>query len=80
MKGFSGYEANKILMDELPNRIKGEAFWQDESFDRSIRNRTELANKINYTLNNPVKIGLVKHWKDWKWNYIHPDFMRFVKT
>ncbi len=79
MKGFSGYEANKLLMDESPNRKKGESFWQDESFDRSIRNRTELAIKINYTLNNPVKIGLVKDWKDWKWSYIHPDFIKFVE-
>jgi REP element-mobilizing transposase RayT len=79
MKSYSAYEANKILIDEFPDRMKNESFWQSESFDRSIRNRTELANKINYTLNNPVKIGLVTHWKDWKWNYIHPDFIKFIE-
>ena len=79
MKSYSAYEANKILKDEFPNRTQGEPFWQTESYDRSIRNRIELRNKINYTLNNPVKAGLVKHWKDWKWNYIHPSFMKFVK-
>ena len=72
IKGFSAWESNKIL-----NRV-GERFWQIESFDRMIRNREELKNRINYTLNNPVEVGLVKHWKEYPYNYIHPDFLKFV--
>lgn len=79
MKGYSAFQANKILVDEIPDRKKGDSFWQEESFDRSIRDRRELQQKIFYVLNNPVKIGLVKHWQDWKWNYIHPDFLKFIK-
>ncbi|MEM6320185.1 MAG: hypothetical protein AAF960_21115 [Bacteroidota bacterium] len=72
MKGFSGYAANKIL-----DRT-GYPFWQIESFDRMIRDRAELRYRINYVLNNPIEVGLAKHWKDWPYNYIHPDFLKFV--
>lgn len=72
IKGFSGREANKLL-----DRT-GERFWQIESFDRVIRDRTELRSRINYTLNNAVEAGLVKHWKFYKHNYIHPEFIEFV--
>jgi hypothetical protein len=40
-------------------------FWQPESLDRIIRDRNDLAEKINYTLNNPVKAGLVKTANEW---------------
>ena len=43
-----------------------------------IRDRAELKYRINYTLNNAVESGLVKHWKAYKHNYIHPDFLKFV--
>ena len=72
IKGFSGRLANKAL-----NRV-GKRFWQIESYDRMIRNRDELRRKINYVLNNPVEVGIVKHWRDYKHNYIHPDFLKFV--
>ena len=72
MKGFSAFKANKLL-----NRT-GERFWQIESFDRMVRDRTELKYRINYVLNNSVEAGIVPHWKDYKHNYIHPDFLKFV--
>ena len=72
LKSFSALEANKVLGRE------GHKFWQAESFDRVIRNTTELQMRINYVLNNPVKIRLVSHWKEWKYNYIHPDFLQYI--
>jgi putative transposase len=78
LKGYTGFKTNKILLETIPERKAGTSFWQDESFDRSIRNRIELKRRSNYVLNNPVKIGLIKHWKDWKWSYIHSDFLSFV--
>lgn len=74
MKGFSAREINKLL-----DRT-GEHVWQEESYDRMIRDRAELVFRINYTLNNPVVIGLVKRWQDWPYNYIHPDFLKFVTS
>ena len=73
LKSFSANEANKAL------GRKGQKFWQAESFDRVIRDIEELKFRINYVLNNPVEAGLVRHWKEWKYNYIHPDFLKWAK-
>lgn len=50
-------------------------FWQPESFDRIVRDRNDMANKISYILNNPVKAGFVNYWKKWKWSYCRPEFL-----
>lgn len=73
IKTYSGRRANKILDRHCAS------FWQDESFDRTIRHRPDLIAKINYVLNNPIKAGLVKEWKDWKWNYIRPEYKHLLK-
>ncbi len=63
LKSYTAQKANQILG-------RSGAFWQHESYDHCIRNPDELHRIIMYVLNNPVKIGLVKEWKDWKWNYL----------
>jgi REP element-mobilizing transposase RayT len=68
LKGFSASEINKVL-----NR-KG-TFWHSESYDNVIRSRNELHNKIMYTLNNPVRAGLVNHYKDWPYSYCNSKFL-----
>ena len=50
-------------------------FWQDESFDRLIRDDKELFNTIKYALMNPVKAGLVDDWKKWDYSYCHPSYL-----
>ena len=50
-------------------------FWQDESFDRWIRDETELYNIIKYVLLNPVEAGLVRRWDEYKNTYCHKDFI-----
>jgi REP element-mobilizing transposase RayT len=45
------------------------SFWQAESYDHVIRNQREYENIVWYTLNNPVKAGLVEKWEDWKFTY-----------
>lgn len=62
IKGYSAREANKIL-----NR-KGQ-FWEPESYDHEIENDASFNRIVRYVLNNPVKAGLVKDWRDWKWNW-----------
>jgi REP element-mobilizing transposase RayT len=49
-------------------------FWQREYFDRVVRDRNDLQKKINYVLNNPVKIKLEKNWKDWPFIWCHKGF------
>jgi len=49
------------------------AFWQQESYDRVVRDAEELERIIGYVLYNPVKAGLVEDWRDWPWSYCRPD-------
>jgi len=49
------------------------AFWHSESYDHVIRDADELNRTIRYILENPVKAGLCKHWKDWPWSYVKPE-------
>lgn len=51
-------------------------FWQDESFDRWIRNDKELFNVVNYVLRNPVKAGLVEYWGDWQYTYVRKEYLQ----
>lgn len=45
--------------------------FQDESFDRIIRNDKEIYEKLNYILNNPVKRDLIENGYDYKWYYLY---------
>jgi len=62
LKGYTAREANRIL------GRKG-AFWEAESYDHVIKKDSEYERVVKYVLNNPVKAGLVKNWRDWKWNW-----------
>ncbi len=64
-KNYTALSCNKQL-----NR-SGQ-FWQHETFDRLIRDEEDFNRRIWYTLENPVKAGLVKHWQDWPFTYLHP--------
>ena len=59
-KGFTSHKINKSM-----NR-SGQ-FWQDERFDRIIRDAEEFQKKLNYMRNNPVKSGMVNRAEDYPW-------------
>jgi putative transposase len=65
VKGVSAREANRFL-----NRI-GKPFWQDESFDRWIRDAVEFERVRAYIENNPVRAGLAARPEDWPWSSAH---------
>jgi REP element-mobilizing transposase RayT len=62
LKSFSAKEINKILGREG-------TLWQNERFDRLIRDEDELKEKIDYIIKNPVKAELVKAPEDYRWLY-----------
>jgi putative transposase len=62
LKGRTSREANLLLGRSGP-------FWAQESYDHVVRDAEEWQRIVAYVLNNPVKAGLVKDWKDWKWSY-----------
>lgn len=71
MQAIKGISSNKcnVLFDR-----EGQ-FWQEESFDRWIRDDVEFYFTIRYVLMNPVEAGLVKNWNDWVNTYCHPDYI-----
>jgi len=66
MKGIKGVSARLI------NTARGSAgrVWQDESWDRIVRDQAELDEKLQYVLNNPVKRELVNDPWDYPWTFI----------
>ena len=74
MKGIKGVSARQINSKRRgtdknvrtdKNVCSTGSIWQDESFDRIIRNQKELDEKLNYMFINPVKRGLTED----PWNY-----------
>ena len=65
VKGRSARECNIIL-------ARSGSFWEHESFDHVIR-PGRFDSTMRYVLNNPVKAGLAKHWRDWPWNYCRKE-------
>jgi putative transposase len=62
LKSGSARVANEVL------GRKGNPFWQDESYDRWVRNDVERQRIIRYIEKNPVSAGLVDRLEDWKWS------------
>jgi putative transposase len=60
---WKSYSAYKLQRDfSRSNRI-----WQDEYFDRIVRDQDELYEKAQYILNNPLKIMPEIHDYRWVW-------------
>ncbi len=68
IKGRSARECNLIIG-------RSGAFWEHESFDHVIR-AGKFDQTVRYVLNNPVKIGIVEHWKDYRWSYCRQELLQ----
>ncbi len=62
LKRFTAKESNRIL-----DRT-GRPFWQDESYDRLVRNDLEFTRIMHYIEMNPVKPGLVATPEEFLWS------------
>jgi putative transposase len=73
MKGIKGVSAHKV---NLHRKTVG-TIWQDESYDRIIRNSDEFDQKLNYMYNNPIKKGFTddpSKYVGWYVNINHCGF------
>jgi putative transposase len=61
VQSFTGAACNRLL-------CRHGAFWQRESYDRSVRDERELERVIAYVEHNPVKAGLVRRAEEWKFS------------
>ena len=66
LKRFTARAGNRIL------GLTGKAFWQDESYDRLVRNETEFQRIRNYIEMNPVKCGLAATPEEFLWSSARP--------
>jgi REP element-mobilizing transposase RayT len=71
MKSIKGRSA--LLINRHLNR-RGK-FWQDESYDRWVRDEVELYFVIKYILENPVKAGLVNYWHEWQFSFCKDAYL-----
>jgi len=61
LKRFTARRANQMLS------LTGQSFWQDESYDRLVRNATEFQRSMNYIERNPVVAGLAESGEAFPW-------------
>jgi len=61
LKSYTAQQANKIL------QRKG-GFWFEDYFDRYIRNSKHFENAVGYIESNPVRSGLCKSLRDWRFS------------
>ncbi len=59
-KGYAGQQINK-------RRGRRGPVWQDERFDRIVRDEAEFIEKLNYVRNNAVARGLVADPDEYPW-------------
>ncbi len=60
IKGFSARAINKQMG-------RTGSLWQEERYDRLVRNPGEFEENWTYIRNNPVKAGLVERAEDYQW-------------
>jgi putative transposase len=62
LKSFSAKRANQAL------GLTGNPFWQEESYDHLVRSQREVERIRFYIEYNPVRAGLVREARDYRWS------------
>jgi len=65
LKGFTAYQANRVLGRHAP-------FWQGESYDHLVRDDKEFERIRHYIEHNPVKAGLAASPEEFPWSSAAP--------
>jgi len=66
LKRFTAREGNKML------GLTGRPFWQDESYDRLVRDEKEFVGAASYIEMNPVTAGLAALPEEFRWSRSWP--------
>ena len=66
LKRFTAREGNRML------GLTGQPFWQDESYDRLVRNDSEFERIVHYIERNPVTAGLAPTPGEFPWSSARP--------
>ena len=66
VKGFSAWKINR-------QRGSKGSLWQDERYDRIVRDAAEFLEKWEYIRNNPLRAGMASSPEDYPWLYERGD-------
>ena len=66
VKSFSVHQINRL-------RARRGPLWQDERYDRIVRDEAEFLEKWQYIMHNPLKQELVHRWEDYPWLFMKND-------
>jgi hypothetical protein len=66
LKRFTAREGKRIL------GLTGQTFWQEESYDRLVRDQKEFAKIASYIEMNPVHAGLTAAPEEFRWSSAWP--------
>jgi REP element-mobilizing transposase RayT len=66
LKRITAREGNRIL------GLTGQPFWQDESYDRVVRDEAEFGRIAHYIEMNPVQAGMVTTPEEYAWSGAGP--------
>jgi hypothetical protein len=64
---LEGDHLSSYLLDTTLG-LTGSPFWQQESYDRLVRDREEFESIWNYIEQNPVRAGLVREAGEYRWS------------
>jgi putative DNA methylase len=67
LKRFTAWSGNRIILG-----LTGQPFWQDESYDRLVRDEGEFQRIVRYIETNPVNGGLVATPEEFPWSSARP--------
>jgi REP element-mobilizing transposase RayT len=73
VKSYSAHQivkARKDRRDAGPTMAGTTRVWQDERYDRWLRDEEEFAEKWQYISNNPLKSGLATKAEENRWLYL----------
>ena len=63
LRGYTAWKCNELLG-------RAGRFWQEESYDRVVRDAREFERTLRYVVSNPVKARLVEGVDQWPWTYV----------
>ena len=70
MKGIKGASARMLNQRQGATGV----VWQDESWDRILRDEDELHRTLEYLAGNPLRAGLCESPEDYPWLFVAKDF------
>ena len=61
---WKSFTANQLRKMGLTQKC-----WQKSFYDHALRKEEDIKTVVEYTINNPVRAGMVSHWSEYAWSW-----------